>query len=96
MLTTHALKEAEYIGDRIAILTNGVLQAYGTSYFLKTKYGKGYTLKLLKGPNLQVELVTELLKRHIESIKVMKLELTYVSYYLKQYCFSSKKIFVQN
>ena len=40
ILTTHFMDEADILGDRIAIMTNGVVQCYGTSLFLKKKYGK--------------------------------------------------------
>ena len=39
ILTTHFMDEADILGDRIAIMTKGVVQCYGTSHFLKGKYG---------------------------------------------------------
>ena len=36
------------LGDRIAIITNGKLQCCGSSLFLKSTYGDGYNLTLLK------------------------------------------------
>nr|XP_029725334.1 ATP-binding cassette sub-family A member 2 [Aedes albopictus] len=50
LITTHFMEEADVLGDWIAIMENGELIAFGTSIFLKHYYGKGYTLKLLKGP----------------------------------------------
>ena len=38
ILTTHSLDEAEYLGDRIGIMTNGHYICSGTSSFLKSKY----------------------------------------------------------
>jgi len=35
-------------GDRIAIIANGKLQCVGSSMFLKSNYGDGYQLTLLK------------------------------------------------
>ena len=40
ILTTHFMDEADILGDRIAIMTKGVVQCYGTSHFLKGKYGR--------------------------------------------------------
>ena len=40
MLTTHYMDEADYLGDRIAIMANGRLQCAGTSMYLKQQYGK--------------------------------------------------------
>ncbi len=42
LLTTHFMEEADLLGDRIAILARGQLQCYGTSFFLKSLYGKIY------------------------------------------------------
>ena len=47
ILTTHSLDEAEYLGDRIGIMTNGHYICSGTSSFLKSKYPCGFNLNLL-------------------------------------------------
>ncbi len=39
ILTTHFLEEADILSDRIAIMTNGRLQANGTPNFLKQQAG---------------------------------------------------------
>jgi len=48
LVTTHYMEEADVLGDKIAIMENGEVIAYGTSLYLKREYGNGYTLKLLK------------------------------------------------
>ena len=40
LLTTHHMDEADLLGDRIAIMAEGELQCFGTSLFLKKKYGE--------------------------------------------------------
>ena len=40
VLSTHFMDEADLLGDRIAIMANGVIRCCGTSLFLKNKYGK--------------------------------------------------------
>lgn len=58
------------LSDKIAIMENGELIAYGTSMFLKHYYGSGYTLKLLKnmGENkFDRTSVHNTIKRHIPS-----------------------------
>ena len=42
VLTTHSMEEAEILGDRIAVMSHGKLQAIGSSLELKSKYGSGY------------------------------------------------------
>ena len=37
LLTTHLMDEADFLGDRIAIMGNGELRCCGSSVFLKTK-----------------------------------------------------------
>lgn len=48
LLTTHYMDEADILGDRIAIMASGKLTALGSSIFLKTKFGTGYTLTIVK------------------------------------------------
>ena len=38
VLTTHSMEEADALSDEIAILSAGRLRAFGTSFFLKTKF----------------------------------------------------------
>jgi ATP-binding cassette subfamily A (ABC1) protein 3 len=39
ILSTHFMEEADYLGDRVAIMAQGKLQCCGSSLFLKSKYG---------------------------------------------------------
>ena len=39
LLTTHFMDEADYLGDRIAIMAKGRLVCSGSSLFLKKRYG---------------------------------------------------------
>jgi len=41
------MDEADHLGDRIAILSDGVLQCCGSSLFLKKKYGMLISLHLV-------------------------------------------------
>ena len=38
LLTTHFMDEADYLGDRIGIMSQGKLQCCGSSVFLKNKF----------------------------------------------------------
>merc|ERR1719424_2821490 len=42
VLTTHAMEEADTLGDVISIMSRGRLHCLGTSLHLKNKYGSGY------------------------------------------------------
>ncbi len=48
LLTTHFMDEADLLGDRIAIINNGKLVCVGSSLFLRTQFGNGYYLTLVK------------------------------------------------
>ena len=39
VLTTHSMEEADILGDNVAVMSGGRLQAFGTSLHLKNKYG---------------------------------------------------------
>ena len=39
ILTTHSMEEAELLADRIGVMNNGELRAYGTPIYLKTSLG---------------------------------------------------------
>lgn len=54
VISTHHMDEADVLGDRIAIISNGKLIAHGTSYFLKNKFGRGYYLTIAKTPDNQL------------------------------------------
>jgi len=48
VLTTHFMDEADLLGDRIAIMSDGSLRCCGSSLFLKNRFGVGYNLTLVK------------------------------------------------
>ncbi|XP_065191428.1 phospholipid-transporting ATPase ABCA3-like [Sycon ciliatum] len=48
LLTTHLMDEADLLGDRIAIMSKGRVVCSGSSLFLKSKFGVGYHMVLVK------------------------------------------------
>ena len=52
LLTTHFLDEAEYLGDRIGIMSEGEYICCGTSSYLKSKYPCGFNINLLIDPKV--------------------------------------------
>ena len=44
LLTTHFMDEADILADRKAIMTKGRIRCFGSSLFLKNKFGIGYHL----------------------------------------------------
>ncbi|XP_017071938.1 phospholipid-transporting ATPase ABCA3 [Drosophila eugracilis] len=80
LLTTHYMDEADVLGDRIAILSEGRLQCQGTSFYLKRKFGNGYLLVCLMQTGCDVNNVTQLINKYVPRLKpekVMGSELRY-------------------
>jgi len=47
ILSTHFMDEADILGDRIAIISDGRLHCCGSSMFLKKQFASGYYLTLV-------------------------------------------------
>ncbi|KAM3964391.1 LOW QUALITY PROTEIN: phospholipid-transporting ATPase ABCA3 [Aphomia sociella] len=81
ILTTHFMDEADVLGDRIAIMSGGLLQCIGTPYFLKKHYGIGYKLTIVKADDCNVDEVTQFFKTYAPDVKEntnIGSELTYI------------------
>ena len=48
MLTTHFMEEADVLGDRIAIMSEGQVKCTGSPMFLKSNLGAGFSLTITK------------------------------------------------
>ncbi|KAG1691214.1 ATP-binding cassette sub-family A member 17 [Nymphon striatum] len=48
LLTTHYMEEADALGDRIAIMHEGLIFCAGSPLYLKNKFGAGYHLRMVK------------------------------------------------
>lgn len=48
LLTTHYMDEADILGDRIGIMTQGKMTCLGSSMFLKNRFGVGYCMTIVK------------------------------------------------
>ena len=56
IVTTHAMEEADVLGDRVAMMVGGELCCIGTPVHLKQKYGVGYRITLTTDMETQGEL----------------------------------------
>ncbi|XP_077556222.1 phospholipid-transporting ATPase ABCA3-like isoform X2 [Haemaphysalis longicornis] len=61
LLTTHSMEEADAIGDRIAIMANGVVQCCGSPFFLKKSLGAGYHMVIVKQPTCDTRAVMDVI-----------------------------------
>jgi ATP-binding cassette subfamily A (ABC1) protein 3 len=81
VISTHLADEAEYLGDRIAVLDKGCIVSAGTVSFLKKHFGVGYRLVCQKLEDLDSENVTDLLRNWIPDVTVQSdigNEITYI------------------
>lgn len=46
VLTTHAMEEADMLGDRIGIMARGRLRCLGNGLRLKARFGSGYKMSI--------------------------------------------------
>jgi len=67
LITTHYLEEAEYLGDRIGIMSDGQFICCGTSSFLKSKYPCGFNINLLVNSDKFTEEKKEKIFENIQS-----------------------------
>jgi len=72
LLTTHFMDEADYLGDRIGIMAEGKLKCLGSPLFLKTKFGIGYNLTMVKKDiNVHSEPIKTLIQKHVPESNVL-------------------------
>lgn len=73
LLSTHYMDEADILGDRIAIISNGSLRCCGSSVFLKTTFGEGYHLFVVKADwsdedrSFLTEKVSKFINKYVKS-----------------------------
>ncbi len=77
ILTTHSLDEAEFLGDRIGIMSEGKLICEGTSSYLKNQYSCGFNLNLLlddtRVNNYKKKKIIQTLKKFDENLGIKAL-----------------------
>lgn len=64
------MDEADVLGDRIAIMSEGQLRAIGSSFFLKKKFGTGYKLICVKEPGCNTTRIFDTLKEFAPDVQL--------------------------
>ncbi|CAO1409831.1 unnamed protein product [Diamesa hyperborea] len=70
LMTTHFMDEADILGDRIAIISDGKLKTVGSSSFLKKRFGTGYHLVCVKSFHCQPQIILDLLKSFVHDTRM--------------------------
>lgn len=66
------MDEADYLGDRIAIMAGGKLVALGSNVYLKNKYGVGYNITFAKKAlDTPSDPITSVITKHIKNAEVL-------------------------
>ena len=75
LLTTHFMEEADVLGDRIAIMGRGRVICFGSPFFLKKRFGHGYTLHIIKNEEFQKtnsEKFQEIISKHVNGSQLVQ------------------------
>jgi ATP-binding cassette subfamily A (ABC1) protein 3 len=71
ILSTHHMDEADILGDRIAIISEGNVKCTGSSLYLKNRYGVRYNLIISKKDRSQLPEVDKFIKARLsDAIKL--------------------------
>lgn len=65
LLTTHYMDEADILGDRIGIMTQGKMTVLGSSMFLKSRFGVGYCMTIVKSKSEQNKTIIPYLQERL-------------------------------
>ena len=68
MLSTHWMEEADVLGDRIAIMSQGKVICCGTSVFLKKAYAGGYHLRIAKSEDFKTDTFMPFIKKFLPNV----------------------------
>ena len=72
LMTTHFMDEADYLGDRIAIMAGGKLMCCGSGHYLKNRFGVGYNITFVKSSNVKSsEEIIKIVKKHVSSSVIL-------------------------
>uniref|UniRef100_A0A1A9X397 ABC transporter domain-containing protein n=1 Tax=Glossina brevipalpis TaxID=37001 RepID=A0A1A9X397_9MUSC len=70
IVTTNSVDEAEHLGDRIGVLSDGYLMAWGTPIFLKSHFAKDYSLMILRDTSKPIRPILDLMRTYLNNIVI--------------------------
>jgi len=86
IMSTHYMDEAEFLGDRIAIIHEGNVKCVGSSQFLRDKYGKGTSFEIAFEDREYIKLFNDNLSNNLKiSFKVNKIKADKSTYLVHKY-----------
>eukprot|EP01132_Coremiostelium_polycephalum_P003971 gene3971-4967_t len=71
ILTTHLMEEADILGDKIVIMSKGVMACVGNSLQLKTRFGEGYSVNIIARSSDRVDEIKYFVSQQLPNSKLL-------------------------
>ncbi|XP_009634881.2 ATP-binding cassette sub-family A member 12 [Egretta garzetta] len=83
ILTSHSMEECEALCTRLAIMVNGSFQCIGSLQHIKSRFGRGFTVKMhLNSNTVNTEALTEFMKSHFPNTCLKDQHFSMVEYHV--------------
>ena len=80
LMTTHYMDEAEELGDRIGIMSDGEIKCCGSALFLKKQFKTGYDLTMVKSLVFDPQRAGDLLSKYVHNYQVSQNSVSEIIY----------------
>ncbi|XP_021053769.1 ATP-binding cassette sub-family A member 12 isoform X2 [Mus pahari] len=83
ILTSHSMEECEALCTRLAIMVNGRFQCIGSLQHIKSRFGRGFTVKVhLKNNKVSMETLTKFMQLHFPKTYLKDQHLSMLEYHV--------------
>ncbi|XP_030309992.1 ATP-binding cassette sub-family A member 12 [Calypte anna] len=83
ILTSHSMEECEALCTRLAMMVNGSFQCIGSLQHIKSRFGRGFTVKMhLNNNTVSTEMLTEFMKSHFPNTCLKDRHFNMVEYHV--------------
>uniref|UniRef100_A0A8C4KNR7 ATP binding cassette subfamily A member 12 n=2 Tax=Dromaius novaehollandiae TaxID=8790 RepID=A0A8C4KNR7_DRONO len=83
ILTSHSMEECEALCTRLAIMVNGSFQCIGSLQHIKSRFGRGFTVKMhLNSNTVSTETLTQFMKSHFPNACLKDRHFNMVEYHV--------------
>ncbi|XP_006867848.1 PREDICTED: ATP-binding cassette sub-family A member 12 [Chrysochloris asiatica] len=83
ILTSHSMEECEALCTRLAIMVNGRFQCIGSLQHIKSRFGRGFTVKVhLKNNRVSMEALTQFMQLHFPKTYLKDQHLSMLEYHV--------------
>eukprot|EP01132_Coremiostelium_polycephalum_P003057 gene3057-3825_t len=80
ILTTHLMEEADILGDKIVIMSQGVMSCIGNSLQLKSRFGEGYSVNIIARSPENINEIKRFISQHIPNSKLLNESADYLNF----------------